>query len=454
MTKDKGTILKIIKDLYSKIFRSNFAKKIALIAGGTAFAQAMNIIFLPIITRLYPPEEYGILTVYSAALGLLAIAASLDYQKAIPIADDDEKALNLLALSMIVLFLFSCGVTILLYLWGDTLLILLDSGMLAKYKYLIPIGVFLTGSYNIVLQWTLRMRNYKAIAKTQVSQGIWSNLLKVILGAFKIGPIGLILGTILGQSAGITTLSLPILLQKRMVKKISTKDILKLAKRYIKFPLYSAPSNYVYTAGTQIPVIFLTSLFGNSVVGLFGLANSIVRMPMNLIGSSVAQVFYSEAAYVGRSNPEELKRLSIKLIKKLAIIGLVPLALLLFFGPWLFSFVFGSQWYEAGVYARILSIMVYFHFIILPIGRILEIFERQREGLLLNFLRLALIFIVFGVARFMELDSYQTVILYVISTSATYLLLLIFVQIIINDEINKQNKIGPQAASGHELLHR
>lgn len=432
--------MKRIENLSNKVFRSSFAKKIAWIAGGTAFAQAMNIIFLPIITRLYPPEQYGILTVYSAALALLAIAASLDYQKAIPIAEDEEKAIILLTLSMIVLLIFSCILTIMLYLWGDTMLVMLGNEALLKYKYLVPVGVFFTGSYNIVLQWALRLRDYKAIAQTQISQGIWSNLFKVILGFFKVGPIGLIYGTILGQSAGLTTLALPILQKKEIIKKISTKDIVSLANRYFKFPVYSAPSNYVYTAGTQIPIIFLTLIFGSSVVGLFGLANSIVRMPVNLIGSSVAQVFYSEAAYIGRSNPEELKRLSIKLIKKLAIIGLVPLIILLCFGPWLFSFVFGSQWYEAGVYARIISIMVYFHFIILPIGRILEIFERQRDGLLLNILRLALIFVVFVIAKFMELDSYQTVILYSIVTSSTYLFSLIIVQFIIKCEIEKRNR--------------
>jgi O-antigen/teichoic acid export membrane protein len=197
----------------------------------------------------------------------------------------------------------------------------------------------------------------------------------------------------------------------------------------------------VYTAGNNLPVVLLTSLFGSAVTGLFGLANSIINLPMNLIGNSVAQVFYSEAANIGKTNPQKIKSLSVKLIKKLALIALVPLIVLLLFGPWLFSFVFGAEWYSAGVYARILSIMVYFHFIALPIGRILEIFERQREGLIFNIIRLIMVLSVFFIDKKFDFTSYQTVALYSFSNSITYIALLVMVIKIMNHEIKKTIQI-------------
>ena len=42
--------------------------------------------------------------------------------------------------------------------------------------------------------------------------------------------------------------------------------------------------------------------------------------------------------------------------------------------------MFGNQWYEAGEYASVLSVMVYFHLLILPVGRLLEILELQKYG--------------------------------------------------------------------------
>lgn len=429
--------------LKEKIRKSKFGKNILIIAGGTAFAQVLGIVFSPIITRIYPPEQYGVLTAYTAVLGLLVISASLDYQKAIPIAEDDNKAINLLVLSLISLFSVVVFVTSLLYLWGDFFLSVLDSEVLSSYKYFIPIGVLFAGLYDIVLQWGFRTRNYKVITRTKVSQSLTSNLIKISLGLLNIGPIGLIIGTITGQSTGITSLSAPLLKKRSSFVSVNLKSLKYVLKRYKKFPLYSAPSNYVYTASNNLPIILLVSLFDSTITGFFGLAKSITYLPISLIGNSISQVFYSESANLGKDNPKEIKRLSVNLMKKIAIIAVIPLLILLFFGPILFSFVFGKEWYEAGIYARLLSIMVYFHFIITPIGRVLEIFERQREGLALNIVRLVLVACVFLVSKIVGFSSYITVGLYSISNAVTYIILLILVLRILDHEIKRvDNKLG------------
>lgn len=54
---------------------------------------------------------------------------------------------------------------------------------------------------------------------------------------------------------------------------------------------------------------------------------------MTLIGRSVGDVFYGEVASVGRENPKRIKDLSNKLLKKLFIIGIIPLLVLITSGP-------------------------------------------------------------------------------------------------------------------------
>ncbi len=423
-----------------KVLKNQIARNITLITGGTAFSQFLGILFSPIITRIYPPEQYGILTAFSALLGFVVISASLDYQKAIPISENDDQAINLIVLSTVFLVLTVIIISILLVLYGDFFLDLLDSNALLPYKFIIPIGLLLMGLYNIVLQWGYRERNYKIITKTKISQSFVSNLAKVILGIMNLGPIGLISGVIIGKSAGIMSLMTLIYKKANLFSNISICNLKKVLKRYKNFPLYSAPSNYVYVAGNNLPVVLLATLFGSTVTGLFGLAKSITELPMSLIGMSVAQVFYSESASIGKDNPQKIKLFAIKLIKKMAIIALIPLITLLLFGPWLFSFVFGNQWYEAGVYSRILSLMVYFHFIVIPVGRVLEIFEKQREGLFLNIFRLAIIVLVFLISKIYSLSSYASIALYSIANSITYVVLLLVVMRVLNIEIKSANE--------------
>ena len=422
-----------------ELFQSSFAKNVAMISGSTAFAQLLNALFSPVITRIYSPEEYGILTVYTSILGLIVIVASLKYEWGIPIAENDEKAINVMGISFFVLLHFVILVFVVFYFFGEPILTFLDATVLLNYRYLIPVGVLFGGSYSIFLQWAYRNKDFKSISKTKLTQSIAGNGVKIGLGLFGVGPVGLVFGQIFKEGAGIGTLSRSFRKKdKHLLKKINKKEMLWGAKRYKNFPIFSAPSQLLNTAGVQLPVFFITSLYGSQVLGLYGLANSIVNLPMVLIGQSVGDVFYGEAASVGRENPKRVKDLSNKLFKRLVVIGLIPLLVLLFFGPFLFSLVFSSQWYEAGVYAKILAFLVFARFIFTPISGIFSVFERQKEKFFLDLFRVILVFVAFGISSFLGFSSYGAVGLYSIAMSIVYLVTYLLAQKILNDEIKKR----------------
>lgn len=429
--------------LLKKVQDSSFGKNVVLIAGGTAFAQVVGAVLSPLITRIYPPEQYGILTVFTAILGILTISSSLDYQNAIPIAEDEDDAINLFTLSVLVLLIVIFVIALSLLLFDKSFLEIFDGQDLLSYKYFIPIGVFLSGIYQIAIQWGLRKRNYKVISRTKVSQSLASNFTKIILGLIGFGPVGLIFGVIIGNSAGITSLVSPIIKKERvLLSNIKFKRLKKVARRYVKFPIFSAPNNFVNTITNSIPALLLTSLFGPSSAGFYGLANTVTHIPMSLIGSSISQVFYSEAAYLGKNEPLKIKKLAKELIKKIAVIALIPLVILFITAPWLFAFVFGGEWYEAGKYSSLLSVMIYFSFVLTPVNRILEIFERQRDALILNIIRFCMIFVIFIVAKVVNLNSFQTVGLYSLVNSFIYIIMLLWINKVLDMEIEKTNRKG------------
>jgi O-antigen/teichoic acid export membrane protein len=424
--------------LSKNIISSNFGRNVLTLSGGTAFVQVLGILLSPIITRLYSPEEFGILTIYTAILGTLAIIGSLKYELGIPIADNDTKAINVLTLCLIVLFIYVGIILTVILTLGDKILVLVSGDILIPYKYFIVLGIFLIGLYNIFSQWAFRKKSYITLTKTKVNQSLGQNITIICLGLFHCGPVGLIMGQVLAQSTGITTLARPILqLDKAMLKQVNIKEIAWCARRYAKFPLYSSFSQLLNTIGLQLPIFFITSLYGSNIVGLFGLANTMVNMPVNLIGKSVGSVFYGEAANIGRENPEALKKLSVKLFKKLILFGLIPVIPIVLFGPFLFSFVFGESWYKAGVFGRILTMLVYSRFIFLPVSRVFDVYERQKEALFLDVIRVIIVLVVFIVVKFSLIDSYWAVGLYSISMSIIYFLTFLIANRIMNDEIKK-----------------
>src|SRR5215210_2142529 len=80
-----------------------FARHVVTLASGTALGQLLLVLALPVLTRLYTPADYGALAVYSSTLTVLVVLASLRYEAAIPLPEDDALAGSLLALTLAVL---------------------------------------------------------------------------------------------------------------------------------------------------------------------------------------------------------------------------------------------------------------------------------------------------------------------------------------------------------------
>jgi O-antigen/teichoic acid export membrane protein len=107
-------------------------------------------------------------------------------------------------------------------------------------------------------------------------------------------------------------------------------------------------------------------------------------MPMGVVGGSIAQVFFPQAAEARRSG--NLDRLTLEMFQRLLAIGFVPILLITVVAPDLFAIIFGARWWIAGEYVRWLSLWLLFVFISSPLSNIYSVLERQREGLVVNFI--------------------------------------------------------------------
>jgi O-antigen/teichoic acid export membrane protein len=63
-----------------------FATNVGYMLFGTALGQAASVLLAPVLTRIYLPDQFGHLSVYTATLAIIGVAAALGYELAIPIA--------------------------------------------------------------------------------------------------------------------------------------------------------------------------------------------------------------------------------------------------------------------------------------------------------------------------------------------------------------------------------
>jgi len=203
----------------------------------------------------------------------------------------------------------------------------------------------------------------------------------------------------------------------RLIRKNSIKN---QAIRYKRFPIYSSWSGFLNTASLQVPIILLSSFFSSTVAGLYFYSHKLLNMPMSLLGMSIGQVFFQKASE-HKKNPEKLKEITFLVYKKLLYIGVFPLALIMVYGDYIFSFVFGDSWRLAGEYAQVLSPWILFVFISSPLSTLFDVLEKQKEELIFNYLifiaRVAALFVGYLIFH----DAYIVIILFGITGAAMWL---------------------------------
>lgn len=370
-----------------KISKSEFVRNVTIVATGTAGAQVISIIFSPIITRIYGPETFGLLGTFMALVNVLIPIAALAYPIAIVLPKEDADAKGIARLSAYLALGIAGFITLVILAAGDWFVELLNAQAISAFILLIPIMMLFSAWIEISQQWLIRKKQFKITSTVAIAQAFIFNIAKVSIGWFKPLAAVLIVLTTAGAALNAVMLSLGTKRAEITYSKKNAKPktpLKELAKRYYDFPLYRAPQVFINAISQSLPVLMLASFFGPSAAGFYALGKSLVEMPASLIGNSVGKVFYpriTEAAH----NGENLTHLNFKATFALSVVGILPFGFVMAFGPWLFGFVFGSEWIMAGEYARWLALWMFFGFLNRPSVQALPVLSAQSFHLVFEF---------------------------------------------------------------------
>jgi O-antigen/teichoic acid export membrane protein len=359
--------------------------------------QFITLLAAPVLTRLYLPDDYGVLAVYSSILAIIGVMVGMRYEVAIPLPEDDEQAYHLLTLCLTIAVGLAALTALLIPLAGKQLTIWLNAPRLLPYLWLLPLGITAVGIYLPLSYWTLRRKDYRIIAQTRLSAGISQVALQLAGGVAQVGPIGLMLGVITGQSAGIGSMARLVwgrLATYHPPRLFSWTGMSAMMQRYRRFPLISSWATLLSALSIQLPILLLSRWYGLEVTGWFALSDRFVGVPLNLVSTALAQFYLSEAAETNRAMDLDSTLLLGHLLKRTlmtsALIGL-PFLVVTMLGPWIFPIVFGPQWLEAGRYAQPLGFMYVMRSISRPTDSTLDILERQDLHLGRELLRIFLL---------------------------------------------------------------
>lgn len=346
-------------DVLIKRFKSShFVRDVAMVGGGIAAAQAIALLSMPILTRLYGPEAFGVSAAFIAVVSIITPSATLGYAHAIVMPDKDKDAAAIIRLSILCTLFLTPISLIIVHFSLPWLARWTGMENYPKMLYLIPLSLLITGFLTVANQLAVRVLLFKAKARAYVESKFVEYGFKLIGGLFIPSGLLLIVFTLVGMTLNfiLQILHVPRGGVFRLSKWFGFKGIRKAAEAQKDFAIYRMPQRVIRAASVGLPTILLASLFGPASAGQYSLVLLALGAPAVLLGNSVGEVFFPKITRAISAKSPDSYNLLFKISLILLLIGAVPFGIVTLWGNIIFPLIFGSEWEVAGKYSQWLSI--------------------------------------------------------------------------------------------------
>lgn len=358
--------------------RGRYFRNVMLLSGGAAVGQAIVLLSTLILTRVYPPEDFGVLAVFVSVVAVIATVSSLRFEIAIPLPSKDLNAVEILVLSLCSLFGTVVVVALTAWMFGAWILAQFGGEHLGPYLWLFPVGVLGVGGYQVFASWQVRKHGYSNLASASITQAVGQSVGQLLLALSGFGAAGLMAGEVFGRICGAVKLlrSIPSDVVAYW-EDLTFRGIRSAAQRYWKFPIISSWAALINTLSVQLPLVLLAFFYDLQVVGCVAISQRILGAPTSLLSNSVAKVFLGECARLNNESPSKLKQLYWKTVINQALMSLCLVVGIALPSPWVFGSLFGEQWELAGWCVLLLSATYAAKMVAYPLGCALDVLERQ-----------------------------------------------------------------------------
>jgi len=318
----------------------------------------------------------------------------------------DEDGARLFVGSLSVLIVFSLVLFGVILVSGESLMRLAAFEGGHTVMLFLPLAIAVSNS-NLCLQfWSLRKKEYRKLAVVKGLQSATMATGQIGLGWAHFGTIGLILGHLLGQAAGIVQLAKSVITEHREAfRNIRASEVAGLLWKNRSFITTFTPSALLGAGTIYLPAILLGYIYGPVVAGVFAFALQMSKAGINIIVQSMSKVFLvGSIENFNSGDMASIKHKAIRFALAQFLLGSPVFIALALFGEEIFGIVFGSNWVLGGVYVKLMipHLMTLFMFEHLTV--LFVVTGSHKAKLIWDILKFLVLLITFAIARAIDLS--------------------------------------------------
>jgi O-antigen/teichoic acid export membrane protein len=365
--------------------KGRFSRGVTAILSGTVVSRLIALATIPILSRLFAPEDFGILALFGMITATLGTLINGRYEAAIVLPEKEEDAINVLGVCLGLCTIISLLLGVVFYYYSEPISIFFGAPELTLWLYWSPFCIWTIGVFTALRHWSSRTDDFKGISIATIGDIGSMAATQIGLGLLFRGMLtGLMLGPYVGRliKALILTWRIAKADGKRIKRALNFPQARSQAVRYRHFPLYDLPASLLSTFSREMPTGILGVFFVTYWIGLYSIANRILTVPIQVLAAAIAQVYLPVASDAKKSGRLDVFTLSV--FDRLLGISLTPMFIVALAAPELIYILLGERWVLAGTILQYLMPSLLMVFIASPLTAIFSVLERQQEKLVFN----------------------------------------------------------------------
>lgn len=365
----------------ARLGQGGAGRHVAQLGGGTAIVMIVQFGAQYFLNRFYTDVDYAAFG-YLVAFGtIVAMAATLRLEQAIPLAGTEEEADDLARFSLVVSTVFS------LVLVPVALVLVFGPVRLPEaYRVsvlLAPLVTCVSAGFAVLRAYQSRRKLFRQTSDANIAGTVATAGIQTGLG------VGGLLSSGLGVGYALGRLLSTVMMTTRSGLPLRGPVRLSLVSEWRQFPtwiLFPALLNAA-TVGAVTPLVGL--FYGSSFAGHFINSQRILSAPVALLGQAVASVFYVRFAAMHREDADtsrDMVRLATVLLG-ISLAIFVPVQLL---SREVFVLLWAAKWETAGYISAGLAPWLMFSFVSSPLSGYATVKNAVRRLFLLSLLEAGL----------------------------------------------------------------
>lgn len=348
-----------------KLGSSHYLRDVLVQASGNSAAQVLGIAAMPLLTRLYAPNDFAALNLFTQLVAGLAIVLTLRFEYLVMLPAEQSESDSVLRLTILMGAVHVLWLTPLLWALPGQWAWLRAQGTIAQWLWLAPISAYAV-SLAVGLQQAVQRRGDFRTSAMSEFVGRSAYVVCSMVGSLALPNIvGLMASTLANGGAKLVWLIRDGSVSACMLPQPNRVPIAKSIRR---MAVSTSVSNLISLFSGIAPMIFIADRYGANALGQYGLVVSTLYLPSVLLGQAIGQVYYQRACRM-HGDGVPFTGLVITTSLNLAKAGVPLYSLIALLAPLIYPVLFGAGWESAGELARWLCIAAVVGFLSTPLDR-------------------------------------------------------------------------------------